>query len=97
MIVSRLDYIAIQKHVLPSVHYSDVNINICISTVLTMFESLNLEPWSTMTHSKWYVRFIVVPYNYQLIYYIYDELGSSEKMDLVMNYKDDWRLVEWGS
>ena len=32
MIVSRLYYIAIQKHVLPSVHYSDVNINICIST-----------------------------------------------------------------
>ena len=32
MIVSRLYYIAIQKHVLSSVHYSDVNMNICIST-----------------------------------------------------------------
>ena len=32
MIVSRLYHIAIQKHVLPSVHYSDVNMNICIST-----------------------------------------------------------------
>ena len=30
MIVSRLYYIAIQKYVLPSVHYSDVNMNICI-------------------------------------------------------------------
>ena len=50
-----------------------------------------------MTYSKWYVRFIVVPYNYQIIYYIYDEFGSSEQMALVMSYKDDWRLVEWGS
>ena len=32
MIVSRLYYIATQKHVLPSVHYSDVNMNIYIST-----------------------------------------------------------------
>ena len=32
MIVSKFYYIAIQKHVLPSVHYSDVNMNICIST-----------------------------------------------------------------
>ena len=31
MIVSRLCYIAILKHVLPSVHYNDVNMNICIS------------------------------------------------------------------
>ena len=30
MVVSRLYYSAIQKHVLPSVHYSDVNMNICI-------------------------------------------------------------------
>ena len=39
MIISRLYYIANQKHVLPSVHYSDVNMNICISAELTMFES----------------------------------------------------------
>ena len=32
MPVSRLHYIAIKTHVLPSVHYSDVNMNICIST-----------------------------------------------------------------
>ena len=32
MLVSRLYYIAINKHVLSSVHYSDVNMNICIST-----------------------------------------------------------------
>ena len=32
MIVSKVYYIAIQKHLLPSVHYSDVNVNICIST-----------------------------------------------------------------
>ena len=31
-LVSRLYYIAIQKYVLPIVHYSDVNMNICIST-----------------------------------------------------------------
>ena len=32
MIVSKVYYIAIQKHLLPSVHHSDVNMNICIST-----------------------------------------------------------------
>ena len=32
MIVSRLYYISIQKYVMPSVHYSDVNMNICIYT-----------------------------------------------------------------
>ena len=32
MIVSKFYYIVIQKHVLPSVHYTDVNMNICIST-----------------------------------------------------------------
>ena len=31
MIVSRLCYIAILKHVLPSVHYNDVNMIFCIS------------------------------------------------------------------
>ena len=31
MIVSRLCYIAILKHVLLSVHYNDVDMNICIS------------------------------------------------------------------
>ena len=31
MIVSRLCYIAILKHVLLSVHYSDVDMNICVS------------------------------------------------------------------
>ena len=31
MKVSRLCYIAILKHVLRSVHYNDVNMNICIS------------------------------------------------------------------
>ena len=31
MIVSRLCYIATLKHVLPSVHFNDVNMNICIS------------------------------------------------------------------
>ena len=41
MIASRLCYIAIHEHVLPSVHYSDVNMNICISMEETMFESLN--------------------------------------------------------
>ena len=36
MIVSKFYYIAIQKHILPSVHYSDVNMNICISTESTI-------------------------------------------------------------
>ena len=31
MIVAKLCYIAILKHVLPSVQYNDVNMNICIS------------------------------------------------------------------
>ena len=38
MIVSKVYYIAIQKHILPSVHYSDVNVNICISTELDKLE-----------------------------------------------------------
>ena len=47
MIVSRLCYIAILKHVLLSVHYNDTNMNICMFIEQTMFES-----WVTFAYLK---------------------------------------------
>ena len=60
MIVSKVYQIAIQKHLLPSVHYSDVNVNICISTESTMFESWILKlffasMWCNL-HNRWSIK-----------------------------------------
>ena len=53
MIVSRPCYIAILKHVFPSIHYNDANMNICIFMEYTMFESwiLNLKRQDSLTYN----------------------------------------------